>query len=199
MDQETTPPELPDPRPAFAHVVSTTGDLIAATTDQQLRLSTPCPDYDVELLTAHLVAVLRRVAAVARGEDPFSVPQEAPAPTDGTWHDAWMAAAHEVQDAWTDPAVLGTDLTLPFGVFPGAMALTFYVAEVAVHAWDLATATARTVVFDDAQLGPALMGVKMGIPAEGRGADMPFDPVVEVPDTAPAVDQMAGWMGRQAG
>lgn len=187
-----------DPRFDFAQIVSVTGDLIANTDPSHMSNATPCSEYTVDNLTGHLVAIMARVAAVARGEDPFSVPQIQATPTEGSWHDAWMERAHEVQAAWTDPAVLGRDLTLPFGVLPGAAALTIYCAEIAVHAWDLAMATGRTATFDDAWLAPALEATKFGVPAEGRGEEMPFDPVVEVSADAPLVDQLAGWLGRKA-
>lgn len=191
-------PEVGDPRFDFAHVVKVTGDLIAATEPADFSKPTPCAEYDVEMLTAHMVAVLQRVSAVARGEDPFSVPQEIERPTDGDYHAAWMAAAHDVQRDWADPAVLERALTLPFGVLPGALAITIYSGEFATHAWDLAHATGRDVVFDDDRLTASLEAMQIGIPAEGRNEEMPFDPVVEVDATAPVAQQMAGWTGRRA-
>jgi len=35
------------------------------------------------------------------------------------------------------------------------------------------------------------------IPAEGRGEDMPFDPVVDPGDDAPLLLKIAGWAGRK--
>jgi uncharacterized protein (TIGR03086 family) len=189
-------PQAGDPRFDFAHVIAQAGRLIETTDPGDLANPTACTDYDTETLIAHMVAILRRVAVVARGEDPFSVPQLAEKPDDGSWHDSWTAAAHEVQAEWADPAVLDRVLTLPFGEMPGGIALTIYCGEFAVHAWDLATATGRIAEFDDERIRPALEGAKFGLPAEGRGAEMPFDPVVAVPDDAPVVDQLAGWMGR---
>ncbi len=191
-------PSQEDPRYNFAQIVSVAGDLISGTDPAHMSNATPCAEYTVAELTGHMVAVMARVAAVARGEDPFSVPQIQATPTEGSWHDAWMERAHEVQVAWTDPAVLGRDLTLPFGVLPGGAALTIYCGEIAVHAWDLATATGRTAAFDDAWLTQALEASKFGVPAEGRGEEMPFDPVVEVSADAPVVEQVAAWLGHQA-
>jgi hypothetical protein len=35
------------------------------------------------------------------------------------------------------------------------------------------------------------------LPADGRGADVPFDPVVDPGADAPTLLQIAGWMGRR--
>ncbi len=148
-------------------------------------------------LIGHLVAVMARVAAVARGEDPFSVPQVAVLGETETWHEAWLTAAAQVAEDWADAEVLERDLTLPFGVLPGRSALTVYCGEIAVHAWDLATATNRTAHFNDEQLLAALTAVKAGIPAEGRGTEVPFDEAVVPYKAAPTLDKIAGWLGRQ--
>jgi uncharacterized protein (TIGR03086 family) len=178
-------------------VVSVTGDLIQQTRTADLSRPTPCTEYDVNTLIGHLVAVVIRVAAVARGEDPFSVPQVAILGENETWHEAWLAAAAQVAEDWADAEVLDRDLTLPFGVLPGRSALTVYCGELAVHAWDLATATNRTAHFDEDHLHDALIATKAGLPAEGRGTEMPFDEAVVPDEGAPTLDKLAGWLGRK--
>lgn len=196
-DQAFEIPGVGDPRYNFAHVVSVAGVLIKESQPEHMSYPTPCAEFDVETLLAHMVGVLHRVAAVARDEDPLGVPHIIEKQEGASWFDAWMAAAHEVQAEWSDPAILNRMLTLPFGVMPGGAALTASCGEIAVHAWDLAEATNQSVTFEDELLAEALVGLKFGLPAEGRGPDMPFDPVIEVPANAPVVDQLAAWMGHR--
>lgn len=193
---EQTPQMLTadDPRFAFAKVTDAVGTLMEATDDSALGLSTPCPDFTVKELLEHLVLVMRRAGAVGRGEHFSTTQQEA---QDSGWAESYREAAHGVMEAWTDPAKLGQDFELPWGVMPGGGVLVTYTAELAVHGWDLATAIGADFTIDDDLLQAALVGVKF-IPAEGRDLpEIPFGDVVDPGPDAPALLQIAGWMGRR--
>lgn len=194
----------PDPRPPFALVVDLAGEVLdhvdaAAERDVSvLRRPTPCSTYDLGVLAAHQISVLRRVAAVGRGEDPWSVPQETPGLEPTGFGAAWNEAKVEQRRVWSDDRVLGTMLDLPFGTLPGAAALGVYVGEVLVHTWDLAQAAGIVVdQWPEEIVDRALEGAMAGLPADGRGDAVPFDPVVPVPADAPAIDRLVAWMGRQ--
>jgi len=102
-----------------------------------------------------------------------------------------------VQAAFTDPAVLGRPLVFHFATMPGAVAMAVYLSEVSVHTWDLARATGQDPVFDDASVELALATMRVGMPAERRGGEIPFGPVVPVADDAPAIHRLVGWVGRR--
>src|SRR3954452_24186178 len=70
----TSTAQTTDPRPAFAGAVALAVDTAAAVRPDQLDRPTPCQEYDVRALLGHLLSVLRRVAAVGRGAQPFSLP-----------------------------------------------------------------------------------------------------------------------------
>lgn len=192
------PADLPDPRPAFAIALDTAADVLDQVTADDADRPTPCGQYDVDLLVRHLVAVLQRVGAVARGEDPFSVPQELDPLGVDHYRAAFDRARADQEATWADDEVLGRLLTLPFGVLPGVAALHAYVSEMTVHTWDLATAIGATVAWDDSVVGPALAGLVANLPAEPRGGvdGIPFDPVVSTPADAAAIDQLVAWTGR---
>ncbi len=137
---EQTPqmPAADDPRFAFAKVTDAVGNLMEATDDSALGLPTPCPDFTVKELQEHLGLVMRRAAAVGRGEHFSTTQQEA---QDSGWAESYRDAAHAVMEAWTDPAKLGQDFEVPWGTMPRSGVLVAYTAELAVHGWDLATAT----------------------------------------------------------
>ncbi len=192
------PSELRDPRPLFARTLDTAATVIAGISADDAGRPTPATDYDVDHLVRHVVAVVDRVAAVARGEDPLSVPQEV-APLDPEEYRAAFDRARAGQEAvWADDGVLERELTLPFAVLPGAIALSIYVGEITVHTWDLAVAIGAEVDWDPAAVETALISITTGLPAEPRGGPdgIPFDPVVPTAEDATAIERTVAWTGR---
>ena len=202
-----------DPRAVFARAVATGGTVVAAVRPEQLTRPTPCDDFDVRRLLGHLVGVLRRVAAVGRGDDPLAVPEVVEGIDDLAWPTAWSQAAHEVRAAWADDGVLTTAVRLPWTELPGAAALALYTNEVTVHTWDLATATGQRPPWDPRVLDVAVAAIHQALPAGGRAAafeamraslpeglrdaSAPFAEAVEVGAGAPAIDRLVAWNGRR--
>jgi uncharacterized protein (TIGR03086 family) len=211
----TTSPTLTgtDVRAVFAKAMATGGDVIANVRPDQLDGPTPCTEYDVRTLVGHLVGVLDRVALMGRGENPFQAPDKVTDVADDAWLAAWSDAAQRVQEAWADEASLTRIVHLPWAQESGALTLASYTNEIAVHTWDLATATGQRPAWDDEVLATAWESIRRGMPAEGRAemfaavkADMPEpyrstpDPwaaAVPVADDAPLIDRLVAWNGRQ--
>ena len=185
-----------DPRYAFALAVATARAVIDGVRTDQLDDPTPCDGYDVRRMAGHLVSVLRRVAAVGRGEPPSSVPQVAEDVADDGYGAAALAAAHEIQAVYADDAILDAPLVLPFATLPGGVALRISTGEISTHTWDLAVATGQSPAWSDEALAVALAATQVGLPAEPRGGDIPFGPVVEVDERAPILDRLVAWQGR---
>ena len=200
-----------DPRAWFAGAVKTANELLGTLTEDDLGRPTPCPDMDVAGISGHLVGVLDRVAALGRGDDPMQVSDS---PIEGTgYQSAFQAAAHRVQEAWSDPAVLDRTMSLPWITAAGRDVLGTYICEVILHTWDLARGLGRTdVTWDEAAVGFALDSMRPILPAEGRlaafeemGRQMggsfppPFAEAVKVASTAPAIDQLVAYSGRRPG
>ncbi|MFJ5809201.1 TIGR03086 family metal-binding protein [Streptomyces sp. NBC_01426] len=186
-----------DPRDDLATAIALAGRALAAVRPDQYDAPTPCEDFDVRRLSSHLVAVLRRIAVIGRGEDPFSVPSFADELSDGAWARAWESAAREAADVWADPAILGRELRLPVGRLPGAAGALMYSHELTVHTWDLARATGQRPVWDESLVERALALVRRVLPAEARGGPIPFGPVTDVDADAPAIDRLVAWAGRR--
>jgi uncharacterized protein (TIGR03086 family) len=199
-----------DPRTTFADSVALATAVIGRVAPSQLTNPTPCDGMDVRALLDHLVVVLRRVAALGRGEDPFGAPVMAP--VEGDAGRAWLAAASDVQEAWADDAVLGRTMRLPWAETSGAAMLVSYLNEVTVHTWDLATATGQRPAWDPQIVGLAFDGIRFlpgenraavfdamrdSMPAEHRNFADPFADAVPVPDDAPLIDRLVAWNGRR--
>ena len=88
----TTTTQTTDPRPLYDGALAWALGLVRGVRTDQLTLPTPCSEFDVRALLAHLVATPQRAAAVGRGEDPFSVPSSAPQPPGDDWAGAYAEA-----------------------------------------------------------------------------------------------------------
>ena len=209
------PTEAPNPRHAFAKAIATAQAIVANVSPEQLNLPTPCDGYNVEGLLGHLCAVLRRTAAVGRGEPAMSVPQEITGIAADGWATEFAAATVEVTSVWGDADLLSKLMILPWAQMPGFALLGMYTGEVSVHTWDLAVATGQTPEWDLSVLAAALHAAKIGnpidgggrpsqfdtfkltMPNRGEGMSAPFGEVVPTPADAPLIDQLVAWTGRK--
>lgn len=212
VETTTEPLAVDDPRSFLAGAVDTAGTVIEAVRPDQLELPTPCDDFNVGQLLAHMTTALRRVAFVGRGEHAWSVPAAEGVADDG-WLGAWHAAAHEVQGVWSDDALLDATMVLPWVTASGHDLLLSYTNEITVHTWDLATATGQSPSWDGEVIAAAFDAVRMAMPAEGRqeafekvvagfpagtpGIKAPFGAAVVVSDDVPMIDRLVAWSGRR--
>jgi len=185
----------PDPRPLFQRAIAQTGRIIDAVEPDQATYPTPCADFDVQALIAHTAWALQRVAAVATGGDAESVPLVAVEPD--TWSERYADSAAAVRAAWADPALLDVTIHLPFATVPGRVAVAIYTMEVTAHGWDIAKATRQATELDADIAEAALATAAMALPAEPRGGEIPFGPVVAVGADAGPYARLVAYLGRQ--
>ena len=202
-----------DPRSYFAGAVITARPVIAAVTPEQMALPTQCPEFDVRIMLGHLLVVLDRVALLGEGNDPMALPTAHTDIADDAWEAEYLARAHRVQAAWTDPSRLAAMMTLPWVTAPGAALLAMYTSELTVHTWDLAGATGQSVAWRDdvvqVALDAAMQALAPGdreagleamrahLPAELSANFPPFKNAIDIADGAPLIDRLIAWYGRQ--
>jgi len=210
---EMTAPEMTDTRPLFTRSLALASHTIGAVRADQLDRPTPCHEMTVELLVAHLVSVVDRLAVVGAGGDPFGVPDYAEGDGPDRWRVVFDASVAKAQVVWSDDAVLARMLKLPWAELPGFIALPIYINELSVHTWDLATATDQSPEWDDEVLAAGYDAIQIGLPAEGRVESFdavrdsmpegyqnftpPFAAAVTVSDDAPLIEKLVGCNGRQ--
>jgi uncharacterized protein (TIGR03086 family) len=175
--------------------MASAAEVIGAVTEDQLSLPTPCSEFDVRALAAHLMSAPATVASLGRGEDYGTVAEQA-VPF-GEWRANWAATSAEARDAWADDALLGKVVTLPWAEIPGAAVLAQFTGEIVVHTWDLATATDQWGEWKPEVLELAYDSYLQGLPAEGREQFPVFHAVVPVDDNAPLIDRIVAYTGRQ--
>jgi uncharacterized protein (TIGR03083 family) len=156
------------------------GTLVGSVQPADLDRPTPCTNWSVRELLAHVVQGPASFAASVRGGDPdWSAGSELP----DDWSATFAAHADDLRAAWTENA----------DKEPGP---DFQTAELAVHSWDLATALGRDIGSLDpvvAERGWDIMSV--ALTPENRGKV--FQPEREAPDGAGPYERLAAFAGRK--
>jgi uncharacterized protein (TIGR03086 family) len=169
--------------------------IIAGIGDEQWAAPTPCAGVDVRALVNHLVAGNLHFAALVNGTarpdgdadhlgaDPLA---------------AFGRAAAELRAALGRPGALAGTYTLPIGTVPADALVRIRIVEHLGHGWDLARATGQQAVFPDDVAQRAIEAAKaqLAVFPEGRGPGSAFGAEVPVAADAPAIDRLAGFLGR---
>jgi len=103
----------------------------------QFDNTTPCTRFTVRDLFDHMIGGAGQVAAQLRGEVP-TPPADC---RDEERVEILTRTLDELRDSARAPGALGREVTLPFGVVPGAVVVRFLTVDGMVHTWDMATAT----------------------------------------------------------
>jgi uncharacterized protein (TIGR03086 family) len=193
-----------DLRPLHRRAVLASVDAVAAVTPDQLELPTPCGDWNLGRLLAHMTVQHHGFAAAARGAatemqvwDPDRVTAAVAADPVGSY----TAAAEDLIAAFAADGVPDTSFALPeFGpdaVFPGSVAIAMHFVDYAVHGWDVARSLGRPFALDDDVAAAALSVARMVPDDETRVATgAPFGPAAHAGDGATDLDLLVGHLGR---
>ena len=172
-----------------------TEDIMEGVKKEMRQFSTPCPDYKVEDLINHMVGWLRLFDAECNGR----IYDENAAEYHCQIHPAteFHAAAKSLIDGWKK---YGFDRTVHFvsGDLPAEMVYTMTTMEYLTHGWDLAVATDQPIPYTEQEAEATLARAVITLPPKYRGTNMPFGEIVEVADSAPAMDRFIGFMGRKS-
>lgn len=182
-----------DPTDILLRSVDQTGKIVAGVKPDQLALSTPCSEFDVEALLNHTVGALRMFLAGARGDqlDVSALSLDVANDAAGVYE----KTAAELREALAQPGVLEKTWNMPFGQLPGMMCAGIGTVEFVQHGWDIAKATGQQADFD-AELTEAAFTTARMMPAEAvRNANV-YGPEVEPPADAPPHDRLAAFLGR---
>lgn len=191
------PPDDPtDPRPRLAVALDQITELIDTVAPSDLDRATPCDDYDVRTLLAHVLAVVRKLTVVGHDGDATEVGDPAEDPVQD-WGAAIRSARTELERVWAADASLDGDRTLPWAVMPGREVLTAYTHEFTVHAWDLARATGRLDALDPESSQAALDWFTRYVPADDRPEGGGFGPAIPVAADADVHTRLAAHVGRK--
>ncbi len=176
-----------------------TARLIGNVQPDQMGLPTPCSDWNVRALLAHLVGGNARYAAAATGEPMGRGLAHRGGPAADLLGDdpagAYRRSAVAVDAAWRNPTLLDRTFEFPFGTVPGRVAVGMHLLETVTHGWDLAKATGQQPAFDPAVVQAATHVAQSSLPSD-RPPGTPFAAPVLAAHDLPELDRLAAFLGR---
>jgi uncharacterized protein (TIGR03086 family) len=168
--------------------------IIAAVSPSQWTWRTPCPDWSVHDLIAHVVAGNVKYTDIAKGGDwrPGGVDVDVGDDAAATYR----RTVNEMLEAWRQPGALDREMALPRGQRGRSeVALWIHLAETLVHGWDLAKATGQDPVFDAEVVEASLAECRSRVPPE-RPEGSAFRDPVPVGASATPLERLAAYLGR---
>jgi uncharacterized protein (TIGR03086 family) len=173
-----------------------TAALIDATTPDQYGAATPCTDWTVRDLLAHLIAGNVKYVEIGRGKEwargaPDVVLDEDPG-------GMYRRTLNAMLEAWGQPGVLDRDTALPVGRGRAELALYLHLGETLVHGWDLARATGQRPPWDAQVVEASLIQFRSWLPPQ-RPPGSPFSDATPLGEAAAPIDSLAAYLGRDVG
>ena len=153
--------------------------------DDQLGLSTPCSEWNVQQLLDHMAGAQTGIAGMVTGGEVAA---------EGSATEKIEAALAAISKAAAEPGGLEKVVESRMGEMPVERMIGMAVGDLAIHTWDLAKATGQDTALDEAVvefLHPLMEGVSK------RGPSPAFAAPVAVPDDAPRQDRLLGFTGRE--
>lgn len=164
----------------LAKALDQAGRALDAVNADNLDHPTPCSDWTVRQLAAHVARGPGTWTRMAQGHEiDWGAIPDVP---DGAWGPIFRAGAEELLAAMRQ---------LPEGK---QGSLGFQVAEYALHSWDLVRGTGADVALDGSLAETGLAAMRQGLTGENRSGALGDE--VEVPADAGAYERLAAFSGR---
>jgi uncharacterized protein (TIGR03086 family) len=182
---------------AYEQTLVWTGQRIAGVRAEDLTLATPCTEWNVRALVAHIVAGIWYFQALATGEpvedlmrglndlvgdDPFA---------------SYDRAARAGLDAWRAPGRLDRSYTMPLGDRLGREALGIHQADLLIHGWDVAEATHQDSTIDD-ELARFALETEESFIKEMGGRGRAYADALPAPPGSTDQERLLAFVGRTA-
>ena len=156
---------------------------------------TPCPEWDVRTLLNHLILWTSYSAECrAHGESVSEELMSKDFAAEPGFAAAYRAQLDRALAAWADPAAWERDLNVMGTPTPAADVASLLLAEIVLHAWDLAAATGQSYTVGDKAAEAALTAVAAN--AELFRQYKGFAEPVPVTADVPVLDRVLALSGR---
>jgi uncharacterized protein (TIGR03086 family) len=182
---------------AHRRVVEWTEPRVALVREEHLAMPTPCTEWDVRALLAHMVSGNVWVPPLVEGETIAEVGDRFDGdPLGANPFGAWWSSAYAACEAFERPGALERIVNLSSGDVPAASYLGERLVDQFSHAWDLARAIGaderlpdEVIAAADEALGP------FEVHWRAAGA---LGPVLPTPADADAQTKLLARLGRRA-
>lgn len=168
--------------------------VVAKLDESDLGIATNCPGWDVRALLNHTLGTARMFTLVNAGE---IAGEDA---GDLIADDAVGAVARasvENLAAWRGEGAYDGERTYPWGTFPADVAFRINVSEIALHCWDLATATGQEARVDP-DVAQVVYDFYRPTPLGDLREKGVFGAEINVPESASVQERLLGLLGRKA-
>jgi uncharacterized protein (TIGR03086 family) len=198
--ETTVETDTPDLGPLCREVAR----LLGQVGDERLGGPTPCPEYAVRDILAHLLGLTVAFRDAARkdlGPTTASSPDGGLPELTPDWREILPLQLTEMADAWRSPAAWDGPTRVGGVNLPGGVVGLIGLNEVLVHGWDLARSAGVPYAPDEAGLRAAhtLLAPATGVGDGATSGEGLFGPPFEVPANAPLLDRVIGLSGRDPG
>jgi uncharacterized protein (TIGR03086 family) len=191
---------MPDIRDLDRRALAVTVKIVNQSSRDQLGLPTPCEQWSLRQLLAHMTGQNYGFAASAEGESTDRTIFD-DRPVDEDPHGIFAQSATRVSAAFDADGVLDRRMWLPEirdgMTFPAAQAIGFHFVDYVVHGWDVARSIGVAADFDP-ELIEAALAVARQVPG-GAYREQPgaaFKQVIEVSENAAPQDKLVAILGR---
>ncbi len=178
---------------ALSQTFDHTAKVVSGVGPEQLDGPTPCREWKVRDLLAHTTGVVINMGRGVGGRP--LLPDVNAVPLDREPGVQFRTEADRTLAAWTARGLEGS-VDIGAGPMPAAAGISINVLDTATHSWDIARATGQSTALPD-ELAGFVLGIARGVVNDDIRSLAGFSPVVEVPDTADATDQLVAFLGRQ--
>ncbi len=164
--------------------------------DERLGDPTPCPEYTVGTLLAHVAGLsvaFRDAASKHFGPTTDTPPGSSLPVLADDWRTALPKAVDELAAAWREPDAWEGDTRAGGIDLPAAVMGRIALDELLIHGWDLARSTGQAYEVSEEELRVSEALLTPTDDASGEGF---FGPIVPVPADAPLLDHVIGLSGR---
>ena len=176
------------------------GERLSLVGDDDWASPTPCDDWDVRSLVAHLIVGESLASAQFRGEGGAPVAEVDTSVLGPSPMATWRGTAIGALDAAAADCVLDAVYAHPDGDLTGSVIVGFRITDNLVHAWDLARACGTDIELPEGlavrclDFWLPLAELLTGVDARGRSFAEPVLP----PDDSPAGVRLLALLGRGA-
>jgi uncharacterized protein (TIGR03086 family) len=185
---------------ALDRAVTFAGGVVKGVPADQLTDPTPCTEWDVHALLNHLIGTVWLGEALLGDRTPRHAVAPGGLPAEDLVEGDPAAAYAASAAALLAAAGAGDTLTrahqTPFGEMPGAVLASFFTLDVAVHGWDLATATGQAADLDPDLATHLLAFAESSITDETRAPRL--GPALPPGPDATITDRLMAFLGRRA-
>jgi uncharacterized protein (TIGR03086 family) len=178
----------------FVRSSASFGEQVREVDGDEWLAPTPCADWDVRMVVAHVVVGDAQLPLLVNGEEVALVEEFDPSVLGNNPLAAWRGTALAAIRAFARPGALAERYAHPIGHITGRRIIGFRITDSLVHAWDIARARHLDVPLDPEIAEYCLdfwQPMAPGLPASGY-----FAPAVAPPEDADPGLRLLSLLGR---